>query len=78
MNDTDWIGSLGVSILLSAFFLNIFNKLSKEKPYYEMLNIAGAAIACYASVLLHYIPFIILEGAWSLVSVMGLIKFYKK
>jgi nicotinamide riboside transporter PnuC len=78
MTYTDWIGTLGVSILLSAFFLNLFNKLPKHKPYYEILNIAGAAIACYASVLLNYIPFIILEASWALVSIIGLIKFYKK
>jgi len=78
MNYTDWTGTIGVSILLSAFFLNLFNKLPKEKPYFEILNIAGAAIACYASVLLNYIPFIILEASWVLVSVMGLIKFYRK
>lgn len=78
MTYTDWIGTLGVSILLSAFFLNLFNKLSKHKPYYEILNISGAAIACYASVLLNYIPFIILEASWALVSIIGLIKFYKK
>jgi nicotinamide riboside transporter PnuC len=78
MTYTDWIGTLGVSILLSAFFLNLFNKISQDKPWYEMLNIAGAAIACYASVLLHYVPFIILEASWALVSIMGLIKFYRK
>ena len=78
MTYTDWTGTLGVSILLSAFFLNLFNRLPKEKPYYEILNIAGASIACYASVLLNYIPFIILEASWALVSIMGLIKFYKK
>lgn len=78
MTYTDWIGTIGVSILLSAFFLNLFNKISKDKPWYEILNIAGAVIACYASVLLRYVPFIILEASWALVSIMGLIKFYRK
>lgn len=78
MTYTDWIGTLGVSILLSAFFLNLFHKLPQDKPWYEILNIAGAVIACYASILLNYVPFIILEGSWALVSIMGLIKFYKK
>lgn len=78
MTYTDWIGTFGVSILLAAFFLNLFNAISKEKPYYEILNLAGASVACYASVLLHYFPFIILEACWALVSVIGLIKFYKK
>ena len=78
MTYTDWMGTLGVGILLSAYFLNLFNRLPEKKPYYEIANIAGAAMACYASVLLQYVPFIILEAAWIMVSILGLIKFYKK
>jgi hypothetical protein len=78
MTYTDWIGTIGVTILLVAYFLNLLNKFSTEKPTYILLNILGAGIACYASVLLNYKPFIILEGTWTLVSIIGLIKFYKK
>ena len=76
MTTTDWIGFIGVSILLAAYFLNLTNKIKKDGSTYLMLNIIGAAIACFASILLHYLPFIILEGAWTLVSVYGLYKFY--
>jgi hypothetical protein len=78
MTYTDWIGTIGVTILLVAYFLNLLNKLSADKPTYILLNILGAGIACYASILLNYKPFIILEGTWTLVSVIGLIKFYNK
>ena len=78
MNYTDWIGAIGVSILLVAYFLNLLNKLNPAKPTYIILNILGAGIACYASVLLAYRPFIILEGSWTLVSLFGLFKFYTK
>ena len=77
MNYTDWIGTLGVSIL-AAYFLNMLNKLNPEKPIYIIMNILGAGIAGYASVLLNYRPFIILEGTWSLVSIFGLFKFYRR
>jgi len=77
MNYTDWIGTLGVSIL-AAYFLNMLNKLHSAKPIYISLNILGAGIACYASVLLNYKPFIFLEGIWTLVSIFGLYKFYRK
>jgi len=42
-----------------------------------VLNIIGAAIACYASWLIDYWPFIVLEGMWTLVSIYGLMKTMK-
>jgi hypothetical protein len=77
MNITDWIGFIGVAILLLAFFLNLFNRLNKDSVAYLSMNILGAGLACYASVLLEYLPFILLEGCWTLVSMIGLFKIVK-
>ena len=74
MTPTDWIGSLGVALLLAAFFLNLLGLLHKHSPVYLLMNLTGAAIACLASVLLEYLPFVILEGCWTLVSAYGLLK----
>ena len=74
MNNTDWIGSIGVAILLMAFLLNLLNRLSKDGFVYILMNVFGAGLACYASLLLNYMPFIILEGCWTLVSVFSLLK----
>lgn len=78
MTETDWIGIIGVSILLVAFFLNLTNKIKKDSLVYLFLNFIGAGFACYASVLLHYLPFIILEAAWTLVSLVGLFMYFSK
>ncbi len=78
MTSTDWIGFLGVTILLVAFFLNLTDKLKKDSLVYLFLNLIGASIACFASVLLNYWPFIILEGSWSMVSAFGIYKYFKK
>lgn len=77
MTLTDWIGFIGVTILLVAFFLNLRNILAKDSFLYLSLNLVGAGIACLASVLLDYWPFIILEGAWTLVSLIGLLQYLK-
>jgi hypothetical protein len=77
MNTTDWIGFLGVAILLAAFFLNLFTKMNKDSAAYLFMNILGAGLACYASVLLKYFPFILLEGCWTLVSIIGFVKVIK-
>ncbi len=77
MSVSDMIGFAGVSILLVAFFLNLTNKLHKDSLGYILLNIIGAGVACLASVLINYVPFIVLEGTWTIVSVWALIVHYK-
>lgn len=78
MTLTDWIGFIGVTQLLIAYFLNLTNRLSKESLGYLSINFMGAGIACFASILLDYMPFIILEGSWTLVSAYGIIQYFKK
>ena len=74
---SDIIGSVGVSVLLLAFVLNLLNKISRENIIYILMNCIGGALACFASYLIHYTPFIILEAVWTLVSLAALLKFYK-
>ena len=78
MNTTDWIGATGVTILLLAYFLQLINKISQHNLVYIIMNMLGAGIACYASVRLHYWPFIILEGAWTFVSFIAFIRYFIK
>jgi hypothetical protein len=74
MSYTDIISTIGVSLILLAFFLNTFKYVSDNSKLYFILNIVGGAFACYGSVLLNSLPFIILEGTWSVVALVGLIK----
>lgn len=74
MTTDEIIGTFGVTLLLAAYFLNIFSILPKNGKAFFIMNIAGAGIACLASYLIHYWPFVILEGMWTLVSIAGLIK----
>ena len=72
------VGSIGVSLLLLAFFLNLFKILMQDNKIYVIMNILGAGLACYTSILIGFIPFVILEGTWAIVAVIGLIKLYNK
>ena len=74
MSDSDLIGSIGVAILLVAFLLNVLGRLDSSSRAYAAMNLAGAGLACYASLLIDYYPFVVLEGAWALVAVVGLIR----
>ncbi len=70
----DIIGTIGVGLILMAYFLNTARLLPKDEKLFYVLNILGAALACYASFLINYMPFVILEGTWVLVSIYGLMK----
>lgn len=78
MKTSDIIATIGVSLLLIAFFLQILKVIKTESTTYGLLNLFGAAIAGYASWLISFIPFVILEGVWCFVAIYGLIKLYKK
>ncbi len=73
----DIIGTLGVGLILLAYFLNITKLIRHDDKLYFVMNIIGAALACYASLLINYWPFVILEGTWALVSLYGLMKVMK-
>jgi hypothetical protein len=74
MTVTDITGFTGVFLLLLAFFLNLTGILRLNSPWYLVLNLAGSGLACLASVFLQYLPFIILEGIWALVSLVALVR----
>lgn len=78
MNTVDWIGFVGVFQILLAYMLNVFGKLEKKDLAFILLNLLGASLACAASVLMQYMPFIILEGVWAFVSLISLLKYIKK
>jgi hypothetical protein len=66
------VGTVGVTLLLAGFFLHLFGFITQGRLYI-LLNIIGAGLSCYASVLIRYWPFVVLEGCWVLVSVAGLV-----
>lgn len=75
MGAVDWIGFIGVFQILLAYMLNVMGKVSHKDLSFILLNLIGAGMACLSSILLHYMPFIILEGVWTVISLISLIKY---
>jgi hypothetical protein len=73
MNKADIIGTVGVAMILFAYFCNIFKLIPKDGRLFYLLNIVGSAMTCYSSWLIIYWPFVVLEGVWCVVSVAGLL-----
>ena len=66
------IGFVGVTLLLIAFFLNLFRLLKAESNAYLALNLVGAGLACASSYLIDFLPFVLLEGTWAIVAGVAL------
>lgn len=78
MNKIDWIGFIGVFQILLAYLLNVIGKIKTNDLTFIILNLIGAGMACFASILMEYLPFIILEGVWAIVSLISLLKYKRK
>lgn len=74
MSLSSWIGSVGVTVLLFAFILNLLKKLSANSSAYLVMNIVGALLAGISSYMIDFWPFVILESVWVIASLVPLIK----
>jgi phosphoglycerol transferase MdoB-like AlkP superfamily enzyme len=74
MKTPDIIASIGVSILLVAFFLNLFGNISSSSKFYIFSNIIGAGLCCLSSWLIRFYPFVILEAIWASVAIVSLFR----
>ena len=72
MKASDITASVGVIILLIAFLLNLHKKLPAQSKTYKLMNFIGAGINAYASYMVHFYPFIVLEAVWALVALASL------
>jgi hypothetical protein len=71
-NHSTLIGSVGVTLLLVAFLLNLFKLLRSDGYIYTGLNLVGAGLACYSSYLIRFMPFVVLEGVWAVVALVAI------
>jgi hypothetical protein len=74
MSTSDWIGAIGVAITLIAYFCMSFKWMSAHGRIFFLLNTVGAVLTCFASCLISYWPFVVLEGTWAVVSLIALMK----
>lgn len=74
MTYNDWIGTLGVGIILLAYFFNTMKWIPENGKLFFVLNTLGGALSCYAAVLIDFMPFVVLEAIWTVVSIYGLWK----
>ncbi len=63
---------VGALLVLLAYGLQRFQRISAECFPYLLMNFVGGAVLCWAAVRSGQIGFILLEGAWAFISLLGL------
>ncbi len=63
---------VGACLVLLAYALQRFKRISGESALYLTFNFIGGALLCWAAISTGQIGFIILEGAWALISLFSL------
>ncbi|MCE3227584.1 MAG: hypothetical protein K0S32_2135 [Bacteroidetes bacterium] len=74
MDLSSWIGTIGVTLLLIAFALNLAKKLSATSKIYLGLNFVGAGLAGVSSYMIEFWPFVVLESVWAIATLIALLK----
>lgn len=68
------IGIIGVSIILTAFFLNQHGKLASNSTRYLIMNLSGSIMIIISLVYSWNLPSFVINSIWCIISVYGLMK----
>lgn len=72
----DVIGTIGVALTLIAYFLLQIDRISSTGRNYSLLNTVGAVLILFSLYYNWNTPAVIMETAWFLISLYGLIRHY--
>lgn len=75
---TTLIGMAGMLCILGAFFLEEFAQHTRDESlWYNIINLVGALLLIWYSVLLASVPFLVLNVVWAVVAIVKLLMLRK-
>lgn len=78
MDPVTILGIFGATLILIGFAMNQFGIWKTTSISYDSINLAGGLVLIYYAVLIESLPFIILNGVWTLVAFRDVVKFLLK
>jgi len=73
----DFVGNVGVFLLLAAYLLLQLNKLSSNQISYSVLNGLGAILIIVSLVYEFNLSAFAIEFFWLLISLVGVVNYYR-
>lgn len=74
----DFVGNVGVALILGSYLLVQIRKLEATGLTYTVANGLGALFVLYSLFFDFNLSAFIIEVAWALISVVGIIRFYRE
>ena len=74
----DFVGSIGVGIIIFAYVLLQIERLKSESLLYSLLNAAGASLIIVSLLFNFNFSAFIVEFFWVLISLYGIAKYFLK
>jgi len=72
------IGTIGVILCLLGYFLLQWGKISVASLSFSLYNLFGAAMILFSLFYDWNLPAVLIEGAWVLISVFGVVRVLMK
>ncbi|MFZ1292367.1 MAG: hypothetical protein WAR79_19895 [Melioribacteraceae bacterium] len=72
----DFIGNLGVFLIILSYLLLQINKIRSENIKYSLMNLFGAAFVIISLINNFNISAFIIEVFWVAISLLGIIKYF--
>ena len=73
----DFIGNVGVFLLLAAYLLLQLNKISSAQILYSLLNAIGAALILVSLIFEFNLSAFAIEFFWLLISMVGIVNYFR-
>ena len=75
---SDFVGNIGVILIIIAFYLNVAEKIKSTDRSYNLLNLIGSILLLTSLIYKPNLSNIIIEIIWGGISLIGLYKYYSQ
>ena len=74
---TDFLGNIGVVLIIIDYLLLQLNRISSNSLSYSLLNAVGASLIIISLIFNFNLSAFIMEATWVLISLFGLYRYFR-